>query len=68
MTLLIDIAEGYEFENEEHLADGEIVLFVIKKEDLDTITSELSDVLTECYIDAKKLEQLFIRFYRTQWG
>ena len=58
MTLLIDIAEEYEFEDEGPLTDGEIALFVIKKEDIDPITSDMSDVLTECYIDAQKLEQL----------
>lgn len=58
MTLLIDIAEEYEFEDVELIADGEIALFVFKKEDVDKITSDLSGVLTECYIDAEKLEKL----------
>ncbi len=56
MEFFYDIAEEYEFENV--LSDGEVALFVITKDDISAITQDLSAILSECYIDAEKLQQL----------
>lgn len=58
MTLVVDIAEEYEYETDDLLSDGEIALFVITKDDISEITSDLSAILTDCYIDADHLQQL----------